>query len=206
MLSSNVNNVSLGSSSSEDVVVEKITEIVHLEKLIDSSLEEIKCLQEELVDLESNLNVFLDQYYGSGAAFFKANSNNIEKREDSSLIIDLDQAKKDIYNKIAKVCSRDAFHFKHDLINDVHSNLLKIEGYLTDGTENSSSPQDVLSALVLEYCNLTAQISELKEEKQEILDNAAFELKQKVTWANVKKSEVISKIKDGIAHRVNLPS
>jgi hypothetical protein len=206
MLSSNGNNVSLDSSSSEDIILEKITEIVHLEKLIEASLEEIKLLQEELTDLESDLNVFLDQYYGSGATFFKSNSNNLEKNDNSSLIIDLDQAKKDIYNKIAKVCSKDAFHFGSDLVTDVRSNLLKIEGYLTDGTENSSSPQDVLSALAQEYCNLTAQISQLKEEKQGILDHTAFELKQKVTWANIKKAEVISKIKDGITHRVNLPN
>ena len=200
MSSSNENNIQLETESSEAV------EIVHLERLIDGSLEEIKSLQEELTDLESDLNVFLDQYYGSGATFFKVNSGDVKDKSDNSpLIKDLAQAKEDIYNKIAKVCSKDSFHFEYDHISDVQSNLLKIEGYLTDGAENSDSPQDILTALVSEYCSLIAQISELKEQKQDLLESSALELKQKVTWANVKKSEVISKIKDGITHRVNLP-
>jgi hypothetical protein len=203
MSSGSFNNVQLNNSSQEGVLLERVAEIESLEKLIDGALSIINLFKSELTDLESVLNHFLDHYYGSSADFFK---NNGSADNNYPLIEDLDQAKKDIYEKIAKVCSKDAFHFSHDHISDVRSNLLKIEGYLTDGSEQSQSPQDMLSALVLEYSNLMQQICDLKEQKQVLLESPAYELKQEVMWINIKKSETISKIKEDITHRVNMPS
>ncbi len=204
MSSSNVNNIQLNQVSQEAMLVERVAEIESLERLIDGSLLEIKLLQDELVDLESDLNVFLDQYYGAGSVFFKANGN--ADNADYPKIEDLNKAKKDIYEKIAKVCSKDAFHFAHDYVSDVRSNLLKIEGYLTDGTEQSKSPQDMLSNLAFEYSNLMMQIRDLKEQRQGLLESPAYELKQEVMWTNIRKAEAISKIKHDITHQVNRPS
>ena len=189
-------------SSQEEILINRVTEIENLEKLIDGSLAEIKFLQDELMDLETDLNNFLDHYYGSGSVFFRDNNQN-DGNNHHAPIEDLDQAKKDIYEKIAKVCSKDAFHFAHNHVSDVRSNLLKIEGYLTDGTEQSQSPQDMLTALSTEYSVLMQQICDLKEEKQNIVDSPAFELKQEVLWTNIKKAETISKIKEDITHHVN---
>jgi hypothetical protein len=201
---SNEADIQLDEASSENVISKKTIEIEGLEKLIDDSLEEIKLLQGELIGLEADLNLFLDHYYGSGATFFQ--NNSVSEAANSPIIADLDKAKKDIYDKIARVCSKDVFHFEYDHISDVRSNLLKIEGYLTDGSESSESPQDILSALAVEYLSLIKQISTLKEQKQDILDSPAFELRQEVTWANIKKAEVISRIKNDLTHRVNRPS
>lgn len=181
-------------------------EIENLENLIDESLVRIQLLQSELKDLEKDLNHFLDHYYGSGAVFFK--SNNVEDQQannDNSdkQITDLDQAKKNIYNKIAKVCSSDSLSFIDD---QAHDDLLKIEGYLSDGTDQSQSPQDLLANLTFEYYSLIQQMRALKSKKQSILESPAYELKQEVMWANIKTSETISKIKNDITHQVNRPS
>lgn len=180
----------------------RLSEVESLEKLIDGSLLEIKLLQDELVDLEEDLNKFLDSYYGQNSSLFRKDSS----LETDIQPIDLEEAKKAIYEKIAKVCSRDAFHFSNSNVADVRGNLLKIEDYLADGTDQYQSPQDMLTALASEYNKLLAQISELKEEKQKLFDSPAFELKQEVMWTNIKKAETISKIKDDITHRVNRPS
>ncbi len=203
MSSSSLSNV-LNHVSQENMLQERLVEVGSLEKLIDGALLEIKLLQNELADLESVLNHFLDHYYGSGAVFLK-NSNNVDN-PNYPLIEDLGQAKKEIYEKIAKVCSKDAFHFAHNHISDAHSNLLKIEGYLTDGTEQSQSPQDMLADLALEYSALMQQILNLKEQKPTLLESPAYELKQEVMWTNIKKAETISRIKDDITHRVNRPN
>ena len=188
--------------SQEDLLTEKVTEIEALEKLIDSSLVEIKHLQGELMGLGSDLNNFLDHYYGSGAMFFK--DNNAEDNGDHhEHIEDLAQAKKDIYEKIAKVCSTDTFHFDHNEVSDVRTNLLKIEEYLTNGSDQSQSPQDMLSALSTEYSTLMKMITDLKDQKEAIIHSPEFELKQEVLWTNVKKSETISKIKEDLTHQVN---
>lgn len=180
-------------------------EIEKLENLIDESLVKIQFLQAELKDLEKDLNHFLDHYYGSGAVFFKNNNSDQQADNDNSgnQIADLEQAKRDIYNKIAKVCSRDSLHF---VDNQVHDDLLKIEGYLSDGTDQSQSPQDLLSNLAFEYYSLIQQMRELKNKKQNLLESPAYELKQEVMWANIKTSETISRIKDDITHQVNRPS
>ena len=180
-------------------------EIEKLEGLIDESLVKIQILQDELKDLEKDLNHFLDHYYGSGAVLFKNNGADQQADNDNSgnKISDLDQAKKDIYNKIAKVCSRDSLYF---VDNHAHDDLLKIEGYLSDGTDQSQSPQDLLSNLAFEYYSLIQQMRELKNKKQNLLESPAYELKQEVMWANIKTSETISKIKDDITHQVNRPS
>lgn len=181
-------------------------EIENLENLIDESLVRIQLLQSELKDLEKDLNHFLDHYYGSGAVFFK--NNNVEDQQannDNSdkQLTDLDQAKKNIYNKIAKVCSSDSLSF---IDNQAHDDLLKIEGYLSDGTDQSQSPQDLLANLTFEYYSLIQQMRALKSKKQSILESPAYELKQEVMWANIKTSETISKIKNDITHQVNRPS
>lgn len=186
----------------EEAMNNRMSEIESLERLIDGSLLEIKLLQDELIDLEEDLNKFLDSYYGQNASLFKNEGEN----NHSGQSIDLEQAKRKIYEKIAKVCSKDAFHFTHSNITDVRGNLLKIEDYLADGTEQSSSPQDMLNLLANEYSSLMSQIADLKIEKQKLFENPAFELKQEVMWTNIKKAETISKIKEDITHRVNRPS
>lgn len=180
-------------------------EIENLENLIDESLVKIQILQSELKDLEKDLNHFLDHYYGSGAVFFKNSNTNQQADNDNAehKILNLDQAKKDLYNKIAKVCSQDSLHFIDD---KAHDDLLKIEGYLSDGTDQSQSPQDLLSNLTFEYYKLIQQMRELKSKKQSLLESPAYELKQEVMWANIKTSETISKIKDDITHQVNRPN
>ncbi len=180
-------------------------EIEKLEGLIDESLVKIQMLQDELKDLEKDLNHFLDHYYGSGAVFFKNNGADQQADNDNNgnKILDLNQAKKDLYNKIAKICSRDSLYF---VDNNAHDDLLKIEGYLSDGTDQSQSPQDLLSNLAFEYYRLIQQMRELKNKKQNLLESPAYELKQEVMWANIKTSETISKIKDDITHQVNRPS
>lgn len=181
-------------------------EIEKLENLIDESLIKIQLIQSELKDLEKDLNNFLDHYYGSGAIFFKNSNTDQQADNDNSeaKIAKLDQAKKDIYNKIAKLCSEDTLYSSDDQA--AHDNLLKIEGYLSDGTDQSQSPQDLLSNLTFEYYKLIQQMRELKNKKQDLLESPAYELKQEVMWANIKTSETISKIKDDITHQVNRPS
>ncbi|MCT4636048.1 MAG: hypothetical protein N4A31_07445 [Rickettsiales bacterium] len=180
-------------------------EIEKLENIIDESLIKIQILQSELRDLEKDLNHFLDYYYGSGAVFFKKSNTSQQADNDNNKteILNLDQVKKDIYNKIAKLCSKDNLQFIND---QAHDDLLKIEGYLSDGTNQSQSPQDLLSDLTFEYYKLIQQMRELKSKKQNLLESPAYELKQEVMWANIKTSETISKIKDDITHQVNRPN
>ena len=187
--------------SEEEKLMNSVTEIENLEKLIDRSLSEIKLLQNELKALEGDLNNFLDHYYGSGALFFREN----QTLNDSHIqpIEDLDQAKKDLYEKIAKVCSKDTFHFTQTHADDSKSNFLKIEDYLTDSTEKSQSPHKMLELLANEYCDLLQQIQNLKEQKNELLTSPAYELKQEILWTNIKKEETISKIREDITHHVN---
>ena len=200
------NKVQTANNAENNLPDQDYKEIEKLESLINESLVKIQFLQAELKDLEKDLNHFLDHYYGSGAVFFKNNNSNEQQanNDNSSIqITDLDQAKKDIYNKIAKVCSRDSLNF---VDSQAHDDLLKIEGYLSDGTDQSQSPQDLLSNLAFEYYSLIQQMRELKNKKQNLLESPAYELKQEVMWANIKTSETISKIKDDITHQVNRPS
>lgn len=179
-------------------------EIEKLEVLINESLVKIQLVQEELKDLEKDLNNFLDYYYGSCAVFFK--NNNTEQQADndnSTQILDLEEAKKNIYNKIAKVCSKDSLHISD---NHVHDDLLKIEGYLSDGTERCQAPQELLSSLTFEYHNIIQQMKELKNKKQTLLESPSYQLKQQVMWTNIKTTETISKIKDDITNQVNRPN
>ena len=198
--------VQLKNISPEELLEVEVAEIEKLEKLIDDSLVEIQSLQLELEDLEKDLSHFLDHYYGSGAIFFKSNSSSPRADNDNSdmhVITDLDQAKRDIYSKIAKVCSRDSFSFAD---HQAHDGLLKIEGYLTDGTDQCQSPQDLLSNLSFEYHQLIEQTKQLKTKKQNLLKSPAYELKQEIMWANIKTAETISKIKENITHQVNRPN
>ena len=188
------------SHSQELLLKNRLAEIEKLEKLIDDSLVEIESTRNELKDLEKDLNYFLDHYYGSGAVFFKNNEAGHQADNDNGQIADLDQAKKDLYSKIAKVCSQDVIKFAD---NGDHEGLLKIEGYLTDGTDQSQSPQDLLSSLVFEYYGLMQQMRELKEKKQTLLESPAYELKQEIMWANIKTTETISRIKEDLTHHVN---
>ena len=195
-----VNNIQLDHESQESILETRVAEIEKLEKLIDDSLVEIEALQLELKELERDLNHFLDQYYGAGAVFFKNGGENLQADNDNAQIQDLDQAKKNIYDKIAKVCSQDLFSFVN---NNAHESLLKIEGYLADGSDNSQSPQDMLSNLIFEYYGLMQQMRELKEKKQTLLESPAYELKQEVMWTNIKTVETISRIKEDLTHHVN---
>ena len=174
-------------------------EIIKLEKIIDDSLIEIKSLQTKLANLETDLNSFLDRYYGASSLFFKSNEKE-EHAADNDNGIDIEQATKDIYEKIAKVCSQDILQI---ISNNTNEGLLKIEGYLADGSDKSQSPQDLLSNLIFECSALMAQIKALKEKKQLLLDNAASELKQEVMWTNIKTSETISRIKEDLTHHIN---
>jgi hypothetical protein len=190
----------LDPSHQENLLKAKVAEIEKLEKLMDSSVVEIEGLQTELKDLERDLNYFLDQYYGSGAIFFKNSSTDHQADNDNGSAPDLNEAKKNIYDKIAKVCSQDMFNFSS---NSTHEGLLKIEGYLADGTEQSQSPQDLLSNLIIEYYSLIQQMQDLKEKKQTLLESPAYELKQEVMWANIKTAETISRIKEDLTHHIN---
>lgn len=192
----------IDSNPQEDLLKSEFLEVQKLEQLICSSLAEIEGLRLELKDLEGDLNHFLDQFYGSGASFFKSNSIDTPADNDNGInkVNDFNEAKKNIYNKIAKVCSQDIFSFCN---NETHANLLSIEGYLADGSDTSRSPQDLLSDLIVEYYNLTQQIQDLKNKKQDLLQSPAYELKQDVMWTNIKTSETISSIKESLTHHVN---
>ena len=197
--------------SQDQLCEEESLEIEKLEKLIDDSLVEIQCLQEELKDLEKDLSYFLDSYYGSGAVFFKHEDSDTLADNDNSnaQMADLQQAKKSIYDKIAKVCSHDLFNFSDNHTHYAHAGhdgLLKIEGYLTDGSDQSKSPEDMLSNLICNYHDLMQQMHKLKTRKKNLLDSPAYELKQEVMWANIKTAETISRIKDNITHQVNRPN
>ncbi len=186
--------------SQERLLKAEVAEIEKLEKLIDISVVEIEGLQSELKDLEKDLNHFLDQYYGAGAIFFKNSTSDHQADNDNDQDSDLNKAKKNLYDKIAKVCSQDIFNFA---ANQAHDGLLKIEGYLADGTDQSQSPQDLLSNLVSEYYSLIQQMRELKEKKQNLLGSPAYELKQGVMWTNIKTAETILRIKEDLTHHVN---
>ena len=71
--------------------------------------------------------------------------------------------------------------------------------YLTNDTKQFQSPQNLLSNLISECYDLMKEMCVLKE-KQNIIDNQIYELKQKVVWMNLKKVEIISKIKEDLAH------
>ena len=174
-------------------------EIVKLEKIIDDSLIEIESLQTELINLEADLNKFLDRYYGASSLFFKNNEKE-ECEADNDNFSDIAQATKDIYEKIAKVCSQDILQVMN---NNTNEGLLKIEGYLADGSDKSESPQDLLSNLIFECSSLMDQIKAIKEKKQLLIDISANKLKQEVMWANIKTSEAISRIKEDLTHHIN---
>ncbi|MEK6733769.1 MAG: hypothetical protein AABY27_01525 [Pseudomonadota bacterium] len=187
------------SLSQENILQSRMEEIEKLEKLIDDSLAEIESLRVELKDLEQDLNSFLDNYYGSGSIFFK-NTDPSSCQADNDNGHNLEQAKKNLYAKIAKVCSQDSFSNNSNLS---HDNLLKIEGYLTEGSDQSKSPHDLLSNLIFEYYGLMQQMRELKTRKQSLLESPAYELKQEIMWANIKTTETISKIRDNLVNHAN---
>lgn len=184
----------------QDVLTEgSNNEIENLEKLINASLLEIENLQKELKALESDLNLFLDQYYGSGAVFFKKSSCDNSADNDNDLM----KARKEIYNRIARVCSQDLFGMS---FSEGHEEFLKIESYLADGTEQSKAPQDLLASLTFEYQTLIAQMQDLKQRKQSLLESPAYELKQEVMWTSVRTAETISRIKEDLTSHVNRPN
>lgn len=185
--------------SQENLLEKPSNEIENLETLINASLLEIESLQKELKALENDLNQFLDQYYGPGAAFFKKSENRSLADNDN----DLTNARREIYNKIARVCSQDLFGIT---LSDGHEEFLKIESYLVDGTEQSQSPQDLLSSLTFEYQALIAQMQELKQRKQSLLESPAYELKQEVMWTSIRTAETISRIKEDLTNQVNRPN
>jgi len=185
-----------GASSPESSEIEK------LESLMENSLLRIHELQAELKDLETDLNSFLDLRYGSGSTFFQ-NSTSSTNDNDKNAQDKLDQARTELYNKIAKVCSQDEFSLSE---NNAHEDLLKIEGYLSEGTESSQAPHSLLSDLTFEYYNLMQQMLEFKSNKQSLLENPTYDLKQEIMWVNVKTTETISRIKNDITHQVNRPS
>ena len=193
----NATKANIDLKSQANLLKASVDEIEKLEKLIADSLVGIENLQTELKDLEQDLNQFLDQCYGSGSVFFKNNAVDECQADNDN---DLDQAKKNIYDKIAKVCAQDMPGF---ISNHAHDGLLKIEGYLADGTDQSQSPQDLLSNLICEYYGLIQQMQELKAKKQNLLESPAYELKQQVIWTNIKTTETISKIKEDLTHHVN---
>jgi hypothetical protein len=180
----------------------EISEIEKLESLMENSLLRIHELQTELKDLENDLNNFLDLRYGSGATFFQSStsSTNVDNNNSQEK---LDQARTELYNKIAKICSQDEFSLSES---NAHEDLLKIEGYLSEGTDSSQAPHNLLSDLTCEYYNLMQQMLELKSNKQNLLENSTYDLKQEIMWVNVKTTETISRIKDDITHQVNRPS
>jgi hypothetical protein len=171
----------------------EVTEIESLIRSIDDSLIKIQAMQLELKDLEKSLNQFLDLNYGSEASILEINADELN-------ILDPEQAKNNVFNKIAKICSHDSFSIAAD---HVHEGLLKIEGYLIDGSDQSQAPQDILNALAKEYQVLTQQIQDLQKKEANSLDNSAYELKQEVMWANIKTTEAITKIKNDIYHQAN---
>jgi hypothetical protein len=171
----------------------EITEIENLIRLIDDSLIKIQAMQLELIDLEKSLSQFLDLNYGSEASILEIDIDDVNP-------LDLEQAKKNVFNKIAKICSHDSFSIAAD---HVHEGLLKIEGYLIDGSDQSQAPQDILNALAEEYQVLSQQIQDLQKNDANSLDNSAYELKQEVMWANIKTTEAITKIKNDIYHQTN---
>lgn len=173
--------------TSEELEIEK------LKKLINGPLAKIQTLQEELVELEKELNSFFDNYYGSHSIDLKAQSAH---NDNSISSLNIEQVKKNILQKIAKLCSKDNLHVNEQ---PCHDTLLKVEGYLNEGSEQTQSPQDQLSNLAIEYYNIIKQISEQK------LKKPAHELKQAVMWINVKTSETIAKIREDIINRVNRP-
>lgn len=176
-------------------------EIGKLEKSINDSLKKIELLQEDLKDLQEDLNKFFDHYYASGSISFSIETSSPQADNDNSS--NLNEAKKNLYSKIARVCSQDNLNF-HD--QHTHDGLLKIEDYLNKGKELSQSPQDLLESLVFEYCNLSSQMNDLKDKEQELLENLAYQIKQEIIWANVKTSETISKIKEDLTSHVNRPN
>ena len=187
-----IRKIQLKNISQVNMVNQEFEEIEKLEKLINDSLVQIQSLQEELKALERGLRHFFEHYYGSAD-----NDNSTSKDAD------LEQDKQNIYNQIAKVCSQESLQFDD---HNAHDSLLKIEGYLNEGTEQSQSPYDLLSDLTSEYHNFIEQMSKLKNKKQNLLDHPTSAIKQEVIWSNIKTSETISKIREDITNQVNRPS
>ena len=171
---------------------QEFEEIEKLEKLINDSLAQIQMLQVDLKDLEKELRVFFENYYGSA-----------DNDDSDSKTVNLEQDKENIYNQITKVCSQENLQFDD---HNAHDSLLKVEGYLSEGTEQSQSPHDLLSELTLEYRNFIEQMSRLKNKKLAPLNTPTSEIKQEVMWSNIRTSETISKIKEDITNQVNRPS
>lgn len=159
-------------------------EVEKLKKLINGPLVKIQSLQTELQELEKELNHFFDSYYGS------------EKHEEHShpAIKAVEELKNNIMQKIAKLCAKDSLGLKNETSPDV---LLKLEGYLNEGSEKANSPQEQLSNLAVEYYNI------IKHTSEEKLKKPIHELKQAAVWVNVKTTETISKIKEEITNRIN---
>jgi hypothetical protein len=195
------NQAELKESQQKGASSPEASEIEKLENLMENSLLRIHELQAELKDLETDLNSFLDLRYGSGSTFFQNSPSSTNNNNESQ--IKLDQARTELYNKIAKVCSQDEFSLSE---NNAHEDLLKIEGYLSEGTDSSQAPHSLLSDLTFEYYNLMQQMLEFKSNKQSLLENPTYDLKQEIMWVNVKTTETISRIKDDITHQVNRPS
>jgi len=162
-------------------------EIAEFKKLINGSLNKIQSMQEELSDLEKELSNFFNHYYGS-------KQDSLENETLNAALANLEHLKNDIFNKIAKLCSKESIsnHTSPE-------NLLKVEGYLNEGSEQNQAPNEQLSDLMIEYYNLIKKVSEEK------LKEPAHEVKQAIMWINVKASETIAKIKEEINNRMNRP-
>ena len=64
----------------------------------------------------------------------------------------------------------------------------------------------MLSSLTFEYQALIAQMQELKQRKQSLLESPAYELKQEVMWTSIRTAETISRIKEDLTNQVNRPN
>lgn len=183
-----IRKIQLKNISQNNIINQEFEEIEKLEKLINDSLTQIQLLQEDLKGLERDLRSFFENYYGSA---------------DNDNSTNLGQNKESIYNRITKLCSHDNLQFDD---HNAHNSLLKIEGYLSDGTEQSRSPYELLSDLTLEYHNFIEQMSKLRNKEHNLLNALSSEIKQEVMWSNIKTSETISKIREDITNQVNRPS
>lgn len=177
-----------------------------LTKRINDTLAEIKLFQNSIQFLENSLNLYLDYYYASGTFVAKTSEPDKETLDiDTSAINNLNLAKQNIYNHIAKICFFDILKLPEG---DDHNSLVKIEGYLTDGNDSSKSPLEILAALAFELCDLSQRnqalhtnIGETSPIDAEVIFN---QIKQEVLWLSIKSSDTISKIKNDITHQVNL--
>lgn len=207
-------------NESLDLNNQDVAEVTKLADQVSKAKSELKLLTIELKQIEKDINIFLDEYYGAVGALFKgdetqvvspapANVNYLPGNEEFNENDSLNEIIKKLYKKLSKMChpdmqGADSISKFFTTVNDAYNKknlqeLLRVEEYLSGEQElESFSPKEKLENLTKIYDEVLSQLKYLKTTKKNLVQSPEYELKRQVLWAKMCGEDLIAKIKSDL--------